>query len=64
MEHEIRSKRSNRENGPTFLDFLLFPIIFQQDEPTKHVPFTAEPKFPASFLLNGKLPFYLGNCHG
>ena len=44
MEHEIPFGNSNRENGPTFLDFLLFLGIFQWDEPTKRVPFTAQPK--------------------
>ena len=34
-------KYSNRENGPTFLEFPLFLGIFQWDEPTKRVPFTA-----------------------
>ena len=29
-------------NGPTVLDFSLFLRIFQWDEPTKRVPFTAE----------------------
>ena len=44
MEHEIPFGNSNRENGPTFLDFPLFLGIFQWDEPTKRVPFTAEPE--------------------
>ena len=35
---------SKGENGPTFLDFLLFLGIFHWDEPTKRVPFTAEPE--------------------
>ena len=37
---KFRSKRSNRENGPTFLDFPLFRGIFQWDEPTKRFPFS------------------------
>ena len=46
---------SNRENGPTFLDFPLFLGIFQWDEPTKRVPFTAEPKIP-EILTKWKAP--------
>ena len=46
MEHDIPYGNSNRENGTTFLDFPLFLGIFQWDEPTKHVPFTAEPEIP------------------
>ena len=46
MEHEILFGNSNRENGPTFLDFALFLGIFQWDEPMKRVPFTAEPEVP------------------
>ena len=46
MEHEIPFGNSNRENGPTFLDFPLFLGIFQWDEPTKRVPFTAESEIP------------------
>ena len=42
MEHDIPFGNSNRENGPTFLDFPFFLGIFQWDEPTKRVPFTAE----------------------
>ena len=42
MEHDIPFGNSNRENGPTFLDFPLFLGIFQWDEQTKRVPFTAE----------------------
>ena len=41
---EIPFGNSNRENGPTFLDFPLFLGIFQWEEPTKRVPFTAEPE--------------------
>ena len=46
MEHDIPFGNSNRENGTTFLDFPLFLGIFQWDEPTKRVPFTAEPEIP------------------
>ena len=46
MEHDIPFGNSNRENGSTFLDFPLFLGIFQWDEPTKRVPFTAEPEIP------------------
>ena len=46
MEHDIPFRNSNRENGPTFLDFPLFVGIFEWDEPTKPVPFTAEPEIP------------------
>ena len=42
----FRSEIPTRENGPTFLDFPLFPRIFQWDDPTKLVPFTAEPEIP------------------
>ena len=45
-----------RENGPTFLDFPLFPGIFQWDEPTKRVPFTAEPEIP-EILTKWKTPY-------
>ena len=55
MEHEIPFGNSNRENGPTFLDFPLFLGIFQWDEPTKRVPFTAEPKIP-EILTKWKAP--------
>ena len=40
MEHDIPLGNSN------FLDFPLFLGIFQWDEPTKRVPFTAEPEIP------------------
>ena len=46
MEHDIPFGISNRENGTTFLDFPIFLEIFQWDEQTKRVPFTAEPKIP------------------
>ena len=55
MEHEIPFGNSNRENGTTFLDFLLFLGIFQWDEPTKRVPFTAEPEIP-EILTKWKAP--------
>ena len=44
MEHEIPFGNSNRENGPTLLDFPLFLGIFLWDEPTKRVPFNAGPE--------------------
>ena len=46
MEHDIPFGNSNRENGTTFFDFPLFLGIFQWDEPTKRVPFTAKPEIP------------------
>ena len=55
MEHEIPFGNSNRENGTTFLDFPLFLGIFQWDEPTKRVPFTAEPEI-AEILGKWKAP--------
>ena len=55
MKHEIPFGNSNRENGPTFLDFPLFLGIFQWDEPTKRVPFTAEPEIP-EILTKWKAP--------
>ena len=55
MEHDILFGNSNRENGPTFLDFPLFLGIFQWDEPTKRVPFTAEPEIP-EILTKWKAP--------
>ena len=65
MEHEIPFGNSNRENGTTFLDFPLFLGIFQWEEPTKRVPFTAEPEIP-EILSEWKAPmvnlFSLG-CH-
>ena len=45
----------SRENGPTFSDFPLFLGIFQWDEPTKRVPFTAEPEIP-EILTKRKAP--------
>ena len=56
MEHEIPFGNSNRENGTTFLDFPLFLGIFQWDEPTKRVPFTAEPAIP-EILSKWKAPY-------
>ena len=55
MEHDIPFGNSNRENGPTFLDFPLFLGMFQWDEPTKRVPFTAEPEIP-EILTKWKAP--------
>ena len=55
MEHEIPFGNSNRENGTTFLDFPLFLGIFQWEEPTKCVPFTAEPEIP-EILSKWKAP--------
>ena len=46
---------SNRENGPTFLDFPVFLGIFQWDEPTKRVSFTAELEIP-EILTKRKAP--------
>ena len=59
MEHEIPFGNSNRENGTTFLDFPLFLRIFQWDEPTKRVPFTAEPEIP-EILSKWKAPTVTG----
>ena len=56
MEHDIPFGNSNRENGTTFLDFPLFLGIFQWDEPTKRVPFTAEPEIP-EILTKWKAPW-------
>ena len=55
MEHDIPFGNSNRENGPTFLDFPLFLGIFQWDEPTKRVLFTAETEIP-EILTKWKAP--------
>ena len=62
MEHDIPFGNSNRENGPTFLDFPLFLGIFQWDEPTKHVPFTAEPEIP-EILTKWKAPSIMHHCN-
>ena len=59
MKHEIPFGNSNRENGPTFLDFPLFLGIFQWDEPTKRVPFTAEPEIQ-EILTKWKAPRVFG----
>ena len=56
MEHDIPFGNSNRENGPTFLDFPLFLGIFQWDELTKRFRFTAEPEIP-EILTKWKAPF-------
>ena len=58
MEHKIPFGNSNRENGPTFSDFPLFLGIFQWDEPTKRVLFTAEPEIP-EMLTKWKAPLEL-----
>ena len=55
MEHDFPFRNSNRENGTTFLDFPLFLGIFQWEEPTKRVPFTAEPEIP-EILSKWKAP--------
>ena len=55
MEHDIPFGNSIRENGTPFLDFPLFLGIFQWDEPTKRVPFTAEPEIP-EILTKWKAP--------
>ena len=55
MEHDIPFGNSNRGNGTTFLDFPLFLGIFQWVEPTKRVPFTAEPEIP-EILTKWKAP--------
>ena len=56
MEHEILFGNSNRENGPTFLDFPLFLEIFQWDEPRNvfHLP-PNEPEIP-QILTKWKAP--------
>ena len=56
MEHDVPFGNSNRENGTTFLDFPLFLGIFQWDEPTKRVPFTAELEIP-EILTKWKAPY-------
>ena len=61
MEHDIPFGNSNRENGTTFLDFPLFLGIFQWDEPTKRVPFTAEPELP-EILTKWKAPKLSHGC--
>ena len=61
MEHDIPLGNSNRENGPTILDFPLFLGIFQWDEPTKRVPFTTQPEIP-EILTKWKAPIPLSFC--
>ena len=56
MEHDIPFGNSNRENRTTVLDFPLFLGIFQWDELTKGVPFTAELEIP-EILTKWKAPF-------
>ena len=58
MEHDIPFGNSNRENGTTVLDFPLFLGIFRWDEPTKGVPFPAEPEIP-EILTKWKAPLDL-----
>ena len=63
MEHDVPFGNSNRENETTFLDFPLFLGIFQWDEPTKRVPFTAEPEIP-EILTKWKAPdVSMTPCH-
>ena len=68
MEHNIMFGNSKRENGTTFLDFPFFLGIFQWDELTKRVPFTAKPeileiltkwKAPMNFILVGLFCIHL-----
>ena len=61
MEYDIPFGNSNRENGTTFLDFPLFLGIFLWDEPTKRVPFTAEPEIP-EILTKWKAPNISQQC--
>ena len=63
MEHDIPFGNSNRENGTTFLDFPLFLGIFQWDEPTKRIPFTAETEIP-EILTKWKAPMISAVCQG
>ena len=58
MEHDIPFGNSKRENGTTSLDFPLFLEIFQWDEQTKRVPFTAEPEI----LTKWKAPMISSSC--
>ena len=70
MEQEIPFGNSNRENGTTFLDFPLFLGIIHWDEPTKRVPFTAEPEIPEilskwkapEVAMSGVFLGFLGQC--
>ena len=63
MEHDIPFGNFNRENGTTFFDFPLLLGIFQWDEPTKRVPFTAEPEIP-EILAKWKAPYASANRAG
>ena len=49
--HSVRKLQPGKR--APFLDFPLFLGIFQWDEHTKRVPFTAEPEIP-EILTNGK----------
>ena len=53
--HSVRKFQPGKLNGLTFLDFPLFLGIFQWDEQTKRVPFTAEPEIP-KILTKWKAP--------
>ena len=55
MEHQILLESSAQENGPTVLDFPLFPGIFHGDKATKRFPFSTEPKF-LKILTKRKAP--------
>ena len=46
MEHEIQFGKFQLGKWPTFLDFPLFPGIFQWEELTKRFPFSTKQKFP------------------
>ena len=59
---KFRSDRSNRENGPTFLDFPSFPGIFQWDEPTKRLPFTAKTEISEN-LTKWKAPLVIWSVY-
>ena len=56
MVREIPFGNSNRENGPIFLDLPLFLGIFQWDDSTKRVPFTAEPEILEILTKKWKAP--------
>ena len=51
--HSVRKFQPGKRDH--LFRFPLFLGIFQWDEPTKRVPFTAEPEIP-DFWLNGKRP--------
>ena len=53
--HSVRKFLPGKLNELTFLDFPLFLGIFLWDEPTKRVPFTAEPEIP-KILTKWKAP--------